>query len=113
MLFWIILMWIVLGARPSRKNLYILTGVFALIAMVILAMDLTQRGIPPTPDVIVAYGLGLVPFLIMFLVVGFIVIWLRGGSVEGDAAKGKKLDREMERIRAEIAAREGQPPGAS
>jgi predicted permease len=113
MLFWIIVASIVLGVKPSRRNLYILTGVVALISILGFAFGASQAGIPLTPDVLAAFGIGLAMWLAVYLVIGFVIIWLRGGSAEGDAAKGKKLDREMERIRAELAARDTQPPAAS
>ncbi len=113
MLIWIIILWIVLGARPSWKNLFTLTGVLAAIAVGILIFATAQSGVAPTPPILIAYALSVVPFAFMFVAVGAIVIWLRGGSVEGDASKSRKLDKDMERIRAEIAAREPNPPGAS
>lgn len=112
MLFWIIILWIVLGVRPSWKNLFILTGVLVAIAVALLVFATVQSGIPPTPLVVGAYIVSMIPFALMFVAIGAIVIWLRGGSVEGDATKSRRLDKEMERIRAEIAARDGQPPGA-
>ena len=113
MLFWIIVASIVLGVKPSRRNLYILTGVVALISILGFAFGASQAGIPLTPDVLAAFGISLAIWLAVYLVIGFVIIWIRGGSAEGDAAKGKKLDKEMERIRAEIAARDTQPPAAS
>ncbi|MBC7769267.1 MAG: hypothetical protein H7124_10815 [Phycisphaerales bacterium] len=110
MLFWIIVAWIVLGTKPSRKNLYILTGVLALVSLLTFFFAAGSAGLPPTPELLITYGIGLAIWLIVFLIMGFVIIWIRGGSAEGDAAKGKKLDKEMERIRAELAVRDGQPP---
>lgn len=112
MIFWIVVAWIVLGAKPSRKNLYTLTGVVAAISLIGLTISVGSSDVPVTPDFLPFYLVGLALWLALFLGIGFIIIWLRGGSVEGDAANSKKLDNEMERIRAEIAARDGQPPAA-
>lgn len=109
---WIIIALIVLGAKPSRKNLFTLTGVVAIISLGGYTFGVGTGRIPNTPDFLVFYLGFLVVWLLVFLAIGFIIIWVRGGSVEGDAAKSEKLDKEMDRIRAEIAARgsQQQPP---
>ena len=112
MFFWIIVAWIVLGAKPSRKNLYILTGVVGLISLAGLIFASTNGEFAGDPAVVPVFVVGLVLWLALFMGMGFVIIWIRGGSVEGDAAKSKKLDKEMERIRAEIAARDSRPPAA-
>jgi hypothetical protein len=113
MIVWIIVAWIVLGAKPSRKNLFLLTGIVAAISLVGLMISIGTSETRVSADILPFYLVGLALWLALFLGIGFIVIWIRGGSVEGDAAKSKRLDKEMERIRAELAARDGaQPPAA-
>ncbi len=112
MIFWLIVAWIVLGAKPSRNNLFLLTGVIAAISLVGLALTIGASDTPVSANILPVYLIGLAIWLGAFLLLGFVIIWLRGGSVEGDADKGKKLDKEMERVRAEIASRGGQPPAA-
>jgi hypothetical protein len=110
---WVIIALIVLGTKPSRKNLFLLTGVVAIFSLAGYTFGVATGRIPNTPDFLVFYLGFLVVWLLVFLAIGFIIIWIRGGSAEGDASKGEKLDKEMERIRAEIAARDRQPPASS
>lgn len=48
--------------------------------------------------------------VVIFVLIGAIIVMIRGDK--SGARSGKKLDKEMERIRAEIAARDGQPPAS-
>lgn len=109
---WIIIALIVLGVKPSRKNLFTLTGIVAIVSLGGYTFGVATGRIPNTPDFLLVYLGFLVVWLLVFLAIGFVIIWVRGGSTEGDAAKSDKLDDEMQRIRAEIAARDRQPPAA-
>jgi len=108
MIFWVIVAWIVLSAKPSRSNLFLLAGVIAAISLIGLTLTVGASDAPVSASILLPYLIGLAIWLVAFLAIGFVIIWIRGGSVEGDAAKAKKLDKEMECIRAEIAARENQ-----
>lgn len=105
---WVIIALVVLGAQPSRKNLFLLAGVMVIFSLGAYAFGMATGRVPNTPDFLLVYLGILAVWLLVFIAIGFVIIWMRGGSAEGAQAKGKKLDKEMERIRAEIASRGGE-----
>lgn len=96
----LILLWI----RP--EYMFLLFYVLANALLGFLLADVWQLTWADAPE----YAIGMAIAIAINLAVGAVFValfkWLKTRKTGGD----KQLDKEMERIRAEIAAREGSPP---
>lgn len=92
--------WIIVLIRPSY-------GMVGWLACVVLIAS-TALGALPAPQLIFYALGGAAVHAAAFALVAAIIVSFRGDK--SATRSGKKLDKEMERIRAEIAARENQPP---
>jgi hypothetical protein len=95
--------WIIVLIRPSYTLAWFLGAV-------VLAASTALAALPAPQTIFYALGAATAQAL-GFVFIAAILVSFRGD--QSAARGGKTLDKEMERIRAEIAARDGQPPGAS
>lgn len=95
--------WLVLLIRPS-------VGVIGWLSL-LLAISLSAIGFTSTPSTLWAGAVGeALGHTLVFAIGAAFIVAIRGDK--SGARSGKKLDKEMERIRADIAARDGEPPVA-
>ncbi len=101
----IIIFLILLWIRPEYMFL-----LFYIVANTVLAVLLTVWSL--TPENLPIYVVAIAINDAILLVLGAIVVALRKWLKSRKTGSDKKLDKEMEAIRAEIAARDAQPPTA-
>jgi hypothetical protein len=110
--------WILLWFRPEYK--FVLFFGFGLVVLDLIfytvfggAAILTDPGSLSLNDVfafLAVYAFRAIVTLAIFFCVGALIVTLRKWMKSRKPASDDKLDAEMERIRADIAARDGQPP---
>lgn len=98
-----ILGWIIVLIRPSYGLVWLLAAVMLIAS--------TTLGALPAPELLGRALGSAVVHAGAFAFVAATIVSFRGDK--SGARSGKKVDKEMERIRAEIAAREANPPGTN
>jgi hypothetical protein len=113
--------WILLWFRPEYR--FVLFFGFALLVFDLIfyalfggAAIVANPGALSTSDIlafITAYAIDAALGLAIFFTVGALIVTLRTWMKARTSPQDQRLDAEMERVRAEIAARDGQPPATS
>ncbi|MGD9814651.1 MAG: hypothetical protein AB7Q23_14270 [Hyphomonadaceae bacterium] len=104
--------WIMLWFRPSWGFLIFFGLCIGVLSLVISVFMLGGMGIfelVPLSEIIVALGTDFLLNVGVFVVIGAIIVVVRGGKLEKRAPSDREIDAELARIRAEAAAREGRP----
>ena len=95
---------LILLLRPSWG----LWGLFSIVAAVLFALGGMGAGLPPEVAAIGALTEGTI-----FCGLGALIVFLRLRFGKGSSSRqDKEVDAELARIRAEAAARDGEPPAA-
>jgi hypothetical protein len=114
-----LILWVLLWFRPYYG--FVLVAAICMLALdgvmilVFGALPATMAGYEPMRDpatwlsIPIDYLMAVWPSLLLFVGVGVAIVTLRKWMKARRSPSDSKLDVEMERIRAEIAARDGQP----